>query len=251
MRNKLINKRAILLLAAIFLLSLSSYAPPKKGGKNPPELYKVTISINGSGPGLENWNNEVGPVCGSLGHFYAESQGGKNDLLKIESEGSATPGLDGEVAPLNMWVTTGIETPIYLEECLFNDGCHSENEYSKIVIRFLTSQDMDGTDPDIVIHLWVDYEKVPSNETKGSKKLVRGFRLRTLMPYDEGDYPLPTSSELFPEGGLDIGGTFWTDVTGNFVLLHDGKACPGGIEGEDFLEVLEDFNIRLFIERVQ
>jgi hypothetical protein len=286
MREKLITKLGILLLAAIFLLSMASYSTAQGKKKKPggddrsAELYKVTISINDTlneknVPGLENAdmiNDSTDPpqfplpdlnffpiFCqdsySSQGYFYAEKQGGKNDLLKIESEGSATPGPDDDPigGDLDMWVKMGSTSPsIILEGCPFQDGCHLENKYSKIIIRFLTSQDGEGLDPDIVIHLWIDYEDVPADEIKkGRKKYVRGMRLRTLMPYDEGDYLLPFSTNLFPKDGLGVGGTFWTDVIGAFVLLHDGMACPDGIEGEDFLQVLENFNIRLFIERVR
>jgi len=136
MRNKLINKLAIVGLAAIFLLSMSSYGPAQKGGKGgkggkePPELYKVTMSINGSGPGIETLGLGQS-VCGSDGYFYAEKEKG-NFILGISSKGRETPGPDGILpgAPLNMWVNTGIEVPIELEKCFFYDDCHGETDRS-------------------------------------------------------------------------------------------------------------------------
>jgi hypothetical protein len=44
MRDKLVNKLPILLLAAIFLLSMSSYASAKKGGKGVPAEICMTVT---------------------------------------------------------------------------------------------------------------------------------------------------------------------------------------------------------------
>jgi hypothetical protein len=248
MRDKFIKKLAIVGLAAIFLLSMSSNSPadkggkkPDKGGKEPPELYKVTMSINDDGPGIA-----TDTFCGSSGYFYAEKKAGK-DLLKIVSEGSETPGPDGDVALLNMWVTTGNAGPIELEGCFFDDGCHGETDFApwQIFIRFLKSQDGFGPNEDIRIAWYTDMEEGPR------KASGIGWLIRTLRSNDEVELPLVESTELFPEEGLAPGATFETDIIGTFVLIHIGQACPGGEEGVDFLQALPGFNIHLTVERVQ
>jgi len=247
MREKLINKRAILLLAAIFILSMSSYAPPQKGkggkDKGPPELYKVTISINYDGPGIETLG------CGSKGYFYAEKvKSGKNLILNIESEGSDTPGPNGEVAPLNMRVNLpGEVNPITLENCNFYHGgqneCHGEiGGYlpGKIFIRFLKTYDGPGEKGDIGIRWWLDSERL-------SKKNWRGWLIYSL-PYEES--PLVYTTNQNPPEFKAVGDSWQTDVIGPFVLQHDGLACDAP---EDMWsrEVLEGFSIRLTIERVR
>jgi len=124
MRDKLIKKLAIVGLAAIFLLSMALYSTDQdataQGKGKPPELYKVSISINDGGPGIDTG------FCGSLGYFYAEKVRG-NFLLGIYSEGRNTPCPDDEVAPLNMWVNTGVGNIGPLENCFFEDvACHGE-----------------------------------------------------------------------------------------------------------------------------
>jgi len=251
MRDKFIKKLAIVGLAAIFLLSMSSNSPadkggkkPDKGGKEPAELYKVTMSINDGGPGIT-----TDPLCGSSGYFYAaKNTGGGKDLLNIKSKGSETPGPDGEVALLNMWVTTGAEVlPIILEGCPFYDGCHGETDFApwQIFIRFLKSQDQDGPNEDIRITWYTDYEEGPR------KASGIGWLIRALSSNDEVELPLVESTELFPEGGLAPGAKFETDVIGTFVLIHIGQACPLGEEGVDFLQALPGFNFHLTVERIQ
>jgi hypothetical protein len=269
MRNKLIKKLAIVALAAIFLLSMSSYGPAQKGGKGgkggkePPELYKVTMSINDGGPGIETLDMGLG--CGSEGYFYAEKgKGGGKDLLKIVSKGSETPGPDG-ILPgpaLNMWVTTGKadlpypEYPIELEGCPFEDGCHGETDFApwQIFIRFFESQDgppvyVDGQCVsgcnEVKIVWYTDYEEGPR------KASGIGWLLRTLASYDEVELPLVHSTNPFPEGGLELNVPWDTNVIGTFVLIHIGQACGDAEEGVDFIQALPDFNIHLTIERVQ
>jgi len=266
MRNKLIKKLAIVGLAAIFLLSMSSYGPAQKGskggkgGKEPPELYKVSISINIDSetglkyPGIENQDRDGNPVCGSLGYFYAEKvKGGRNVILNIESEGSDTPGpadTSYELAPLNMRVNLPEEDIlITLENCNFyhvgeQEECHGEiGGYfpGKIFIRFLKTYDGPGEKGDIGIRWWLDSERL-------SKKNWRGWLIYSL-PYEES--PLVYTTNPNPPEGLSVEGPAWeTDVRGPFVLQHDGLACNAP---EDMWarEVLPDFNIHLTIERVQ
>jgi len=260
MRKKFFIKLGVLGLAAIFLLSMSSYGPAQKGGKGgkggkePPELYKVTISINGDAPGIETLDMGLG--CGS-GYFYAEREGGKNLLLHIVSQGSKTPGPNGEPAgDLNMWVKTGVlGNNITLENCTFSDGgsdpCHGETGYSpgEIFFRFLTSYDGPGENEDIQIRWWLDFTEVQLNKKKTGG---RGWNLYSLM-YDEGTYldQYVISSNPNPPIGMEVGDDPWeTDVIGPFVLHHDGKACLGD---EDMYnrEVLEGFDIHLTIQRVR
>jgi hypothetical protein len=255
MRNKHINKLAILLLAAIFLLSMSSYAPVQrsKGGKDkePPELFKVTISINRNAPGIENQDMYGNPVCGSLGYFYAEKvKTGKNVILQIVSKGSDTlgPEPDYEVAPLNMRLSLpGEYNPITLENCSFyhvgqNEECHGEiGDYlpGQIFITFLKTYDGPGEKGDIGMRWWLDSVKL-------SKKNWRGWIIYSL-PHEES--PIVQSSNPSPPN-FDENPIWETDVTGPFVLQHDGIACDAP---EDMWarEVLEGFDIHLKIEKVR
>lgn len=247
MTDKFINNRTILLLAAIFLLNMSSYAPTQgdKGGKDkgPAELYEVTMSINGGGPGIETLG------CESVGHFYAESMKlGKNLILNIESKGSETPGPEGELAPLNMRVSLpGEMDPITLENCQFYHGgqneCHGEfGGYlpGKIFIRIPKTYDGPGENGDIHIRWWLDSEKL-------SKKIWRGWLIYSL-PYEES--PLVYTTNPNPPDFKAVGDSWETDVIGPFVLQHDGLACDAP---EDMWsrEVLEGFDVHLEIVRVQ
>lgn len=257
MRDKLINKRTILLLTAIFMLSMSSYAPAEKGDKKPSRpsyLYKVTISINDSSnedqvPGIENLDMVDGVpyiVCGSEGYFYAEKvKTGKNLILKIESKGSDTPVPLGEMpAPLNMWVKTGINGPIELEGCFFSDGCHGELPLpnfhpGKIWITFFKAYDGPGGETDLGMRWWLD-------SYKESRKYWQGWIIYSF-PYEEA--PLIQSSNPYPPN-FDENPIWETDVTGPFVLAHDGIACDG-TEDMWAREVLEGFDIHLKIEKVR
>jgi hypothetical protein len=256
MRDKFIKKLAIVGLAAIFLLSMSSYAPPQKGkggkDKGPPELYEVSISINGSGPGIENQDMYGNPVCGSKGYFYAEKEkSGRNVILIIKSQGSDTPGPAPyyEVAPLNMRVNLpGEEDPITLENCDFYHGgeqheCHGEiGGYlpGQIFITILKTYDGPGENGDIGIRWWLDSERL-------SKKNWRGWLIYSL-PYEE--LPLVYTTNPNPPEFKAVGDSWQTDVIGPFVLQHDGLACDAP---EDMWsrEVLEGFDIHLKIERVR
>lgn len=261
MRNKLIKKLTIVGLAAIFLLSMSSYGPAQKGGKGgkggkePPELYKVTMSIIGDNPGIENLDMPGNiPVCGSPGYFYAEKEKG-NFILGISSKGRETPGpadTNYEVAPLNMWVNTGIGDIDHLENCLFmDDQCHRETDSSPgwIFIYILRSYDGDGENEDIQIRWCLDNTKVESGKKKSRGREWHLYSLLYSEATYSGQYVISTNPN--PPEGLSVGGPPWvTDVSGPFVLHHSGIACDGP---EDMYnrQVLEDFNIRLTIQRVR
>lgn len=268
MKDRPINKLGILMLAVIFLLSMASYSiaqgitvqgKAKKPPKPPelPELYKVTIIINNDGPGIETLG------CESVGYFYAERLSDRNLILNLESKGSDTPGPNGdEVAPLNMLVMTGIDDPIWLENCYFSDGCHGETDDSpgKIFIRILQTYDGDGPNEDIQIRWWADFENVIVNVGKKKEKITQaGWNIYSLM-YDEGhylgQYIISTNpnapDELAPPEAPGLPGDTWvTNVIGPFVLHHDGIACDGAPEDMWNRQVLPGFNIQLTIERVR
>lgn len=267
MSIKLFSKLGILMLAVIFLMSMVSYSipqgkgkgkdkpdkPGKPGGGDAPEIYKVTISINGDSPGFETG------TCGFDNYFYAVGKKGKY-LLDLESDGILTPGPTGEPAvPLTMWVNTGIGD-ITLEGCTFYDeSCHGNlpgrntqfpdefnNEYQPemegIYIRFLKSQDSYGPQEDIRIRWHLDM--VP-----GPKKHGVGWHLHSRY----GEYGLDTviSTTLFPSEGLEVGEWWWTDVEGTFRLLHDGIGLGDDYDPANNDILLEGFSIHLIIERVQ
>ena len=255
MRKSLFAKLGIFGLAAIFLLSMASISADqmKTQGKpvKPPkpddaaELYRVSISINGGGPGFATAG------CAGPGYFYATENTGR-DLFGLDTDGILTPGPGGETAPLTMSITSGLDGtqfyPIFLEGCVWYDGCHGNLDgfspgYEGLFIKFLKSQDGTGPNQDIQIRWMFDY--VP-----GAKKHGIGWHLYSLLGDYSDDPELETvvSTNPFPSEGLAPGETFETDVIGSFWLLHEGISCDEN--DPTYRILLHDFDIHLFIERV-
>ena len=85
MRTKLIIKLGIIGLAVIFFLGMASYSTDQEAtsqGKpeRTPELYEVSITINGNNPGIDTGTG----LCGSFGHFYAGFVGMKKRQTVIQ-----------------------------------------------------------------------------------------------------------------------------------------------------------------------
>lgn len=278
MREKLLIKLGILMLAVIFLAGMSSYSAPQVkiqakggvkgkpekpgkpgdgGGNSIPELFTVSITMNG-GPGFGFEG------CVENNFVYATSSYGKY-LLALHSDGIQTPGLDGaDPEPLTMWVNTGVDNPIVIEGCKFYDGCHgnppegSINEqfigepgwdpedytyqwgYEGLTLRFFKTYDGEGDEPDLHIRWMFDY--VP-----GPKKHGVGWALVHQFGWQG---PYVKSSNPNPPVGLQPGDTWETDITGTFQLIHDGIGI-GDYDPENNRVLLDNFDIHLLITRIR